>query len=329
MGTEVILPFSTLAAVWLMLLMAAGIACLWVGGNWLTDGATALGLHARIDPILVGLTIVSVATSFPELLTSLLASAKGSPDLATGNIVGSNIANIGLILGVAGLFWPFAVHSSLIRAEMPILIGVSVLFCLLGFFSPLGRIDGILLLLCMVGYFVFIVKRRQRGEMLEQDLEENVEEQRMPLSRALLFLLAGGALLALGSDVLVNASVETARRIGISELLIGITIVAVGTSLPELAATVAAGLKRQSDIVAGNIVGSNLFNLMLIGGSVAVVEPLPFSRSLFRLEIPAMLLLTLVLWGFFASGKRIRRREGGLLLGAYVAVIAASTVVQA
>lgn len=322
MSTSSLISYDLLPAWALIALMLLGIFLLWLGGDKLTDGAGAVGLHLNIDPIIIGLTIVSVATSLPELVTSLIASVMGSSDVAVGNIVGSNIANIGLILGLGALIWPFTRHINLLRHEMPILLAVSLVFALMGYTGGvLDRVEGFVLLIITASYIAFIVRRHRRSQQVGEDEEPLARElPKMSIYAALAWVLLGGALLAVGSDVLVNASIVGARHLGISELVIGLTIVAVGTSLPELAATIASSLKGQSDIVAGNIVGSNLFNMMLIGGSVSAIAPVDFAQRLFRLEIPAMFGLTALLWFMMRRSERVGRVEGAVLLLTYAAV---------
>ena len=322
------LPFNDLAVWLLILLLVVGLVGLTFGGDWLTAGAAAISVNLKINPVVVGLTVVSMATSMPELVTSLLA-AKESPGLAIGNILGSNIANIGLILGITALIAPLAIQLRLVRREVPILLGVTGLFIL---FAAGGflRLEGFVLLGLTVAYLVYAVRSaKAEPEAIAGEFTEGVEEASGKSNvRAGLLVLVGGLLLALGADVLVGSSVELAGRIGVSETLIGLTIVAIGTSLPELAASVAAARSGHSDICAGNIVGSNLFNLLLIGGSVAVLVPFPVDPALFRLELPAVFLLTTLLLWFFKTGHIVSRREGVVLLFLYVTVLSLSALAQ-
>jgi len=324
MSTNIFLPYDTMPPWALVLLMLIGIALLWLGGDKLTGGAAAVGLHMNIDPVIIGLTIISIATSLPELVTSLVASVMGSPDVAVGNIVGSNLANIGLILGISGLVWSFRPQTKLVMNEMPILLIVTLIFCAMGYSDGmLDRREGLVLLCLTASYLWFVVMRRRRNvlEAVNSDKDVALDLPQMTMAKAVAWVLLGGVFLALGSDVLVNASVAEARHLGVSELIIGLTIVAVGTSLPELAATVAASVKGHGDMVAGNIVGSNLFNMMLIGGSVSALSPVSFSRKLFNIEIPAMFGLTVLLWLLMRRMEKIGRMEGGVLLLAYAVIM--------
>ncbi len=321
-----LLDYSTFA-VWLLLLaLSAGLVLLYFGGNWLTDGAAALALKFRIEPVVIGLTVVSVCTSAPELVTSFVSGAAGNSGLAVGNILGSNLANLGLILGVAALIHPFTVKERLIRAEVPILVAVTVLFYLLAI-GGFSRVEGAVLILIMVAYFVYVVKasRRVRPPFVAE-VEDELSGARLSVVFAVVLLLGGTLALTVGAELLAGSGAELAHRIGVSDFIIGITIVAVGTSLPELAACVVAAFKRQMDLVAGNLIGSNLFNMMLIGGTVPLFFPLAVDPAWLTLEFPAMLALTLVMWRFIWTGCHVHRWEAVILLALYVGIILASTL---
>lgn len=316
-------------AVWLLLvLLLFGLVALTVGGDWLTQGAAAISVKFEINPVVVGLTVVSIATSMPELVTSLLA-AKDSPGLAIGNILGSNVANIGLILGITAMIAPLAIQLRLIRREVPILILATLVFSLfaLGGFS---RLEGIILLGLTVLYLIYVIRSAKQEDVTvnEEFLSEVKEAAGKSGWQAAGLVLLGAVLLALGAELLVGSSVELASRMGISDALIGLTIVAIGTSLPELAASVAAARAGHSDICAGNIVGSNLFNLLLIGGCVGTAVPIPVAPELFKVEFPAMLGLTVLLLWFFRSNHVVSRREGVVLLFLYILVLSMSAVSQ-
>lgn len=305
-------------------LMLFGLLALSFGGDWLTTGAATLSLNLKMSPVLVGLTIVSMATSMPEMLTSLFAAFE-SPGLAMGTIVGSNLANTGLILGVTALILPLRIQLRLIQREVPLLLGATGLFYSFSF-GQLARWEGLILLLLLLSYLVYIVIEVRQGagdESAEFDEEIAVQGQRSTWSA--LFLLSVGVIgLSLGADILVQSSVELAGRMGVSPTLIGLTVLAFGTSLPELAACVAAARAGHSGICAGNIVGSNLFNLLLIGGGVAAINPIPVARELLYFEMPALIVLTLGLVYFFKTGHTVTRKEGGCLVLYYVLVILAA-----
>lgn len=314
---------------WLLaLLMLVGFVGLSFGGDWLTSGAATISIKFKIDPVVVGLTIVSMATSMPEMMTSLLA-AKDTPGLAVGNILGSNIANIGLILGVTALLAPLVVQSRLVRREVPILITVTVLFSLMAI-DGFSRLEGVIMLALMVLYLVYVVCSAKKGsDVIEGELAVEVKSASKQSTRmGITFILLGGAALALGADVLVGTSVEVAGRLGVSDTLIGLTIVALGTSLPELAASVAAARSGHADICAGNIVGSNLFNILLIGGGVAAIIPIPVDSGLLKFEFPAVLALTVLLFWFFRTGHHVSRREGVALIFLYLSILTVSALSQ-
>jgi cation:H+ antiporter len=306
------LPWSVL-----LVIFGLGLTGLTLGGDWLCRGAVSLAAVLKIRPVIIGLTVVSIATSMPELFTSLISALSGNPGVAIGNIVGSNVANIGLILAISALICPLIVRTRLIRIDVPILIGVSLLFTALCW-NSISRLDGIILLAVCFGYFFFLLRSVRSGAPvipLDAELEETYHGA--SLVTAGLWIFAGTVALAVGADLLVRSSVEAAARLGVSDVLIGVTVVAVGTSLPELAASVAAALRRQADLCAGNIVGSNLFNLILIAGAVAVVHPIDVQRRMFIVEFPAMLIFAVLMWPFFFTGKKVSRPEGVALLLLY------------
>jgi cation:H+ antiporter len=308
--------------------MGVGFVALTFGGDWLTAGAVAISVNLKVNPVVVGLTVVSMATSMPEMMTSLLA-AKDSPGLALGNILGSNIANIGLILGITALFTPLAIQLRLIQREVPLLLVVTGLFA---FFAIGGyaRWEGIILLAIVFTYLFCVVNwAKKESSAIEAEFEEEAaREASHSTGVAALLVLLGGVVLALGADVLIGSCVELAGRMGVSETLIGLTIVAIGTSLPELAASVAAARSGHSDICAGNIIGSNLFNILLIGGGVATIIPIPVSPALRLVEFPALILITALLLWIFKSGHIVTRREGAFLLLLYVAILSLSALSQ-
>lgn len=322
------LEYAELGNIVIGILLVVGLAGLCLGGDWLAQGAGSLALKFRINPVIVGLTIVSMATSMPELIASFVSVSGGAPGLALGNILGSNIANIGLILGISALMMPIRIQWRLIQQEVPILLVMTVIFTLMAApfsGSIIGHVEGWTLFLLMIAYLVFIIcQSRKPGAVVESALEEIGK----PVENVLVIagLLAGGTVaLALGAEMVFGTSVEIARRLEVSETIIGLTVVAVGTSLPELAASIAATARKQADIVAGNIVGSNIFNLVFIGGAVSGVFTLPIDPGTFSIQFPAMLFLTALLWWMFFSDRLVTRREGAGLLILYAAIIGVST----
>lgn len=312
-----------------MLLAALAILVGFVVLVWSADrfveGAAATAKHAGLPSLLIGMVIVGFGTSAPEMVVSAMAAADGNPGLALGNGLGSNIVNISLILGITALVVPITVHSKIIKKELPLLI---VIGCLVGFFlwdNALTRVESILLL---VGFFSLIgwsiyTALHGKGDVLETEMEQELIAHAMPLGRAIFWLIAGLLFLVGSSRLLVWGSVEIAHALGVSDLIIGLTIVALGTSLPELAASVVAARKGEHDIAIGNVVGSNMFNLLAVIGIAGTIEPMAdLPTEVMTRDWPVMMALTvallLVAYGFGKAGK-INRIEGGLLLFAYVA----------
>ncbi len=319
------LPCENLSLGVLLLLAALGLVALCFGGDWLTRGAAGISVKLRINPVVVGLTIVAASTSMPELITSLIA-ARESPGIAMGNIIGSNVANVGLILGVGALVSPMLVQLRLVRREVPFLIFVTALFTVFAV-GGLGRLEGFFLLLLGAVYMAYLVRwaRAEPGEV-KGEFSEEVASAGRPGRVLAAFVVGGSLALLIGADVLVETSIEIASRIGVSDSLIGLTLVAVGTSLPELAASVAAARAGHGDICIGNIVGSNLFNMLLVGGAVASLVPLAVEPALFRLEFPCMFALTVLLLWVLRTGNIVTRKEGALLLVLYTLILGAVTV---
>lgn len=321
------LPFADFSFWILGLLLIVGLAALTFGGDWLTVGAASVSVNMKINPVVVGLTIVSIATSMPEMLTSLLA-AKTSPGLALGNILGSNVANVGLILGITAIISPLNIQLRLIAREVPILIGVTLLFTLFAF-GGYVRWEGGILILLTVAYLIYVVRgAKEESSDVAHEFDDEMTANNKSTPVGLLLVLLGGVLLALGADVLVGTSVEMASRLGVSDTLIGLTIVALGTSLPELAASISAARAGHSDICAGNIVGSNLFNILLIGGGVATLIPIPVATNLLYVEFPALVLLTVFLLWIFKTGRIVSRKEGVLLVAIYGIILTVSALSQ-
>ena len=325
--TLIQLPFADLHLFWLLLLLAVGFFALASGGDILTSGAAAVSVNFKIDPIVVGLTVVSIATSLPEMATSFIA-AKDSPGIALGNILGSNIANIALILGIAAVIAPLKIKPRLIRPEVPILIGMTIIFSLFAMGGGFSRVEGLILLTLTAAYLIHVVRGAKVKGSQESPMEGIDVIARKTTKTAVFFILIGGTLLALGAEVLVGASVEMAMRMGASELFVGLTIVAIGTSLPELAASVAAVRAGHGDMCVGNIVGSNIFNMLLVGGGVSAFVGMKVRDELLLVEFPALILLSGLLLWFFRSGHVVSRREGVSLLFLYVGILSLSALSQ-
>jgi len=324
-----VIAYGELSSILLSLIISGGLLFLFLGGESLCKGAESLAIHLNINPLVIGLTIVAIATSLPELVTSMYAAVANSPDIAIGNIVGSNLVNITLILGVAAIISPIKIHLRIIKKEMPILMGVSLLFFIFCFSETIPRWQGFILLILFLGYMVFVIRAAKvESSALKKTFEVNVKTEKRSLLISWVYIIGGAVLLHFGAEFLVKSSIEIAYRLGISETLIGLTIVAIGTSLPELAASIAAARRGQSDICAGNIIGSNLFNMMLIGGSVSSIFTLKVDPELLKIELPAMIVFTAIIWYFFTSEKKVTRLEGFTLVVLYVILIAFSGITK-
>ena len=259
--------FSFMPTILLFFFVLIGITGLVLGGRWLTDGAIGISSFFNISPLIVGLTVVSIATSMPEMFTCLTAIQE-SADLALGSIIGSNIANIGLILGISALIAPLASDIRLIRKELPFLIFLTFLFVLFAL-GGFGRIEGIILVSIAFAYVVWVVRnslKESSNNYLDEDLSFK-SASRSNLMFALIWIILGTIFLSLGAQCLVSSAQQLALRIGVSEVFVGFSVVALGTSLPELAASVSASFAKKNSLCIGNVIGSNLFNLALIGGT--------------------------------------------------------------
>lgn len=296
--------------VWLEL--AAGLVLLLVGGEALVRGAVAVATRLGVSPLVIGLTLVGFGTSTPELITSLEAARTGAPGIAVGNVVGSNIANILLILGLSAALLPVAVQRRSFRRDGAVLILVTLLLVGLALFGEIGRLSGGILVLGLLAYtaWSFLAERDRVAEGVELPTG-------MSLPLGLLWALGGIAGVIIGASLLVGASVELARLAGISETVIGLTLVAVGTSLPELATSVMAAIRRQGDVAFGNIVGSNIFNILGILGITGLVIPVPVPPEVLSFDLWVMLGVTLLMVLFAVTGWRITRGEGAVFLAFY------------
>ena len=303
-----------------------GLLILFWSAERFIEGASSAAHHARVPPLLIGMVVVGFGTSAPEMIVSALAAARGSAGLALGNAYGSSIANIALILGLAALLRPIDVHSRVLRAELPVLCLVTLIAALQLSDGRLSRADASILLLIFGLLLVWAIRYglRRNHDTLAAQVDCGLAAPRMSRRRAVLWLPAGLVLLIVGSRILVWGATGLAQRLGIDDLVVGLTIVAVGTSLPELAATVAACCKQEHDIALGNIIGSNLFNTLAVAGLAGAIRPLRVPPQLLARDIPFLAVLTLSLfligYGFRGPG-RVNRREGAALLVAYLAYV--------
>jgi len=301
----------------------AALALLAGGAELLVRGASALALRVGISALGVGLTVVAFGTSAPELVVSLSAALRDAGDIAVGNVVGSNICNIALILGLAALFKPTAVHAKVLRLDAPLMVGVSFLAVgMLGTGGVVSRIDGALLVGALVGYVAAtLVQARRETLEVRKEFAEGIHPVRGRLAVSILLVVAGLAGLMAGGNLLVNSAVTLATAFGVSQAVIGLTIVAVGTSLPELATSLVAAIRGQGDIAVGNVVGSNVFNLLGILGISALARPLP-QGDIAWTDLGVMVFLAIVLLPIARTGSIISRLEGLFLIAFYAAYLA-------
>jgi cation:H+ antiporter len=309
-----------------VILFVAGLVLLVWGAEWLVRGASRLAALAGISPLVIGLTVVAFGTSSPEMAVSIQAGLAGQADVTVGNVVGSNIANVLLILGLSAVVAPLVVAQQLVRLDVPLMIGVSLLLLLLAWDGLLSRADGLLLFGGVVLYTAFSVyQSRKEGEMVQKEYEQAFAAGRERTYRAVILnvglVVAGLALLVLGARWLVDGAVTFARLFGLSELLVGLTVVAAGTSLPELATSVVASLRGERDIAVGNVVGSNIFNILLVLGVTGLVAPagIPVAGQALQFDIPVMTAVAIACLPIFFTGYTIDRWEGALFLAYYVA----------
>ncbi len=311
------------------LLLVGGFLTLVFGAELLVRGASRLAAALGISPLVIGLTVVAFGTSSPELAVSVQSAFRGSADIALGNVIGSNIFNVLLILGLSAVITPLVVHQQLVRLDVPLMIALSVLLFMLGLDGNIGRLDGGLLFLGLVAYIWYGIRQsRKEGQAVQQEydqeyaLEKGSKPTSMPVNIAL--VVVGLGLLVLGSDWLVAGAVSLAKIFQVSDLVIGLTIVAAGTSMPEVATSVMAAIKKERDIAVGNVVGSNIFNIMGVLGISAFVAPagINVSASALAFDIPVMIAVALATLPIFFTGNLIARWEGGLFLFYYLAYMA-------
>ncbi len=302
-----------------------GLAFLVAGAEFLVRGASRLAVAFGISPLVVGLTVVAFGTSSPELAVSTMSAYSGAADLAVGNVVGSNIFNVLFILGVSALIVPLVVAQQLVRFDVPVMIGVSILLYLLSLDGRIGRLDGLILFAGVVGYTVFLIRQSRKESSAEVKAEYEVEfgADGKPVGKLwnICLVIVGLVGLILGSKWLVDSAVTIAKAFGVSELVIGLTVVAVGTSLPEVATSVVAAVRGERDIAVGNVVGSNIFNILCVLGLSTVISPngVHVSASALRFDIPVMIGVAVACLPVFFNNYQISRRNGLVFLVFYAA----------
>ncbi len=307
-------------------MVISGISLLVWSADRFTDGAAAIARNFGIAPLVVGLTIVAMGSSAPEVIVSINSAINGTPGLAIGNALGSNIANIAMVLGISALIVPLKVQSDTLKREIPILFGLMLITFVLLYDLTLSFLDGVILLSLLVGYLVWLVKlttktRKKPDLMLKEIIEELPDE--MPNSKAFFWVAVGLILLQISSNLLVIGATNIAHYYQVSDFVIGITIVAVGTSLPELAASVTGVLKGEHELAIGNVIGSNIFNLLAVLGIPGLISDVSIDASILRFDFAIMFGLTLAMsimaWGRKGKPGEITRLEGGILLACFIA----------
>ena len=311
-----------------IILLLVGLVLLVAGAEALVRGASRLAAAVGISPLVIGLTVVAFGTSAPELVVSLRATLSGTPDIALGNVIGSNIANVLLILGISALIAPLIVAQQLVRLEVPLMIGASLLLLLAALDGRIGRLDGLVLFAGIVAYTTFAIRqsRKESAAVREEYAQEYSDQPRTALQWFvdLGFVVGGLAMLVFGAEWLVNGAVTIARALGLSELIIGLTIIAIGTSLPELATSVVAAIRGERDIAVGNVVGSNLFNILSILGLTSLISPtgVAVAPAALRFDLPVMVAVAVACLPIFYTGYQISRWNGLLFLSYFVAYVA-------
>lgn len=300
-----------------LVLLALGFVLLVKGADWFVEGASKVAEKFGIPQLVIGLTIVAIGTSLPEAAVSVSAALKGSAEITIGNIVGSNIMNVLLILGITSVIKPIAVQKSTVRYELPFVIAVSALLMGLGYIDHVvGHTDGIILWGLLLCYMEYLLRMAKKGNDTSE--EEADESKPMPVWKMIVLIIVGAVMIVIGSDVAVDAATALARIFGMSERLIGLTIVAFGTSLPELVTSATAALKGKADIAVGNIVGSNIFNILFVVGTSAVITPVAYAANFFVDSIVCIATAAL-LWVLVVKNKRLGRAGGVCMLACYAA----------
>ena len=315
--------------------LLGGLVLLVIGGDMLVRGAVRVASGLGVSPLVIGLTLVGFGTSTPELVTSVQAALIDAPGIAYGNIVGSNIANILLILGISAMLYPIAVTSSALRRDGMIMIGVAVVFAVITLFIPMTRLVGAVFMLALIGYVVLAFLQERRSVVVDhgaamdkglalQSADPATAPGAVPSGGYLVpigLTIGGLVLVVVGGSFLVDGAVTLARDFGIAETVIGLTIVAVGTSLPELVTSVMAAIRKQGDVAFGNIVGSNIYNILGIGGATALIAPGTVPQQIVQFDNPVMVAVSVIVIILAWTGFKLSRWEGAVLIGGYIAYV--------
>jgi len=301
-----------------------GIALLVWGADRFVEGAASIAGNMQIPPMIVGLTIVSLGTSLPEIIVAAMAAADGNRDLGIGNVIGSNIANIGLVLGMTALVVPLAIKSTTLRRGMPVLFLITALAFALMADGELSFVDGVILFIVLILLLLWLVRSglKDRHDPMVEELTHAIPE-RMSMGQSIMWFVIGLVLLITSSRMVVWGAVEIAQYMGVSDLIIGLTIVAIGTSLPELVASITSALKNEADLAIGNVIGSNMFNLLAVLTMPALIHPGVFAPAALLRDFPVMIAFTIALFvvSFALKGGKVNRIEGTLLVSGFVAYL--------
>jgi cation:H+ antiporter len=302
----------------IVLYIIGGLLMLFSGAEGLIRGSSSLALRVGITPLVVGLTVVAFGTSSPELVVSLKAALQGNGDISLGNVIGSNIANIALILGVAALIRPMKVQAQVVKREIPIMIAVTLLLFLFLINDEINRLEGVIFFIGVIVYSVIsiILAKKEKNAFVEEEFVDGIAKKSLKIRVAVPFIVIGLALLVFGANIFLEAAVEIAKRIGMSQAVIGLTIVAIGTSLPELVTSAVASFKNEADIAIGNVVGSNVFNILLILGITAIIIPVS-ALDITIIDIIVMLLTAVIVLPMTWTKFVLNRWEGTFLLIGY------------
>lgn len=301
-------------------LLIVGFLLLIKGADFFVEGSAAVAKKLRVPTMIIGLTIVAMGTSAPECAVSIAASIKGSNAMAISNVVGSNIFNLMVVCGFCALFTPLIVHAKTLKREFPFSVLAAIIMLIAGFIGmTLGRIDGVILLVLFAFFLAWMVKSALKARANAEDIEEeNVKD--LGNLQCLLYIIGGIIAIVIGGDLVVDSATEIARTFGLSENLIGLTIVAFGTSLPELVTSAVAAKKGEVDMALGNVIGSNIFNILLVAGIAATVSPMAFLMENV-IDLVILIVMSIVVWSFASTKKKIGRAEGVFMLIIYVAYI--------
>ena len=314
------------------ILCFVGFILLYYGAEWLVKGSSSLAKSLGITPIVIGLTVVAFGTSAPELVVSLVSSIKGKSMIALGNVVGSNICNIAMVLGIAACFRPITCQKSVIKRDIPLMLGISLFLLFLSLDSSISRMEGVILFAGVILYTLYNYYATTKTNRTSPDMEMVgsgfVPDERGPLpsrSRQLLLIIVGIVGVIGGAQIIVDSAVKIMTILGVDEKFIGLTIVAFGTSLPELATSVLAAIRKEMDISLGNLVGSNVFNILSVIGASAVVRPIPipggFAESGLLIDYGVMMFTSLLPWLLMRKTCVLKRRDGGILLTCYIGYV--------